>query len=135
MVQIFAYFEHIQIVQKIEPTKLFPEMTRQPNFPLTGTFRLFHCSKCPCTYGRRVLLPRWRKKHAPWVEKLQLTQRVSHVLQATPLNIPGIEGCGLKDMENLKIRTSKFYWNGKFELQYTKYVPTKISRYMVVKTP
>ena len=34
-------------------------------------------------------------------------------------------GCGLKDMENLKIRTSKFSSNKKFEI-IRNYAPTKI---------
>ena len=39
-------------------------------------------------------------------------------------------GCGLKDLENSKIRTSTFYFNGKYEI-IQQYALMKISRYMV----
>ena len=42
-----------------------------------------------------------------------------------------LSGCGLKDIKNLNIRTSKFYSNGKFKT-IQKYISTKISRYTVV---
>ena len=53
----------------------------------------------------------------------------SQNVRISPTCVPS--GCGLQDLENWKIRTSKFYCDGKFEI-IRKYAPTIISFYTVV---
>ena len=52
MVQIFTYFEHMRIVQELEPTKLFTR--HYPTLSHTATFCLLRRSSCPCKYGSLV---------------------------------------------------------------------------------
>ena len=96
MLQIFVYFEHRQIVLKLQPTKIF---TRDCRFlPRIITLMV----KETCDISQKVRI----SPMCPW-------------------------GCGLKDEENSKIKTSKIYSSGKIEI-ILKFAPMKISRYMVL---
>ena len=114
MVQIFAYmyFKHIQIMWKVEPTKIFFWDYEITQFLLTQQLFVY--------YGAPdipVSITLMMKKHATWVKRVEL----AHVSRGM---------CGLKNMENSKIRTLKFYSNGKFEI-IRKHAPTKITHYTV----
>ena len=120
MVQIFAYFEHIKIVRKLEPTKSFTQDYEITRFFLVQ--QLFVHYGAPDVPVNLV---------ATYHYGLDGDRSMHHKLKS--LNQPSVcfRGCGLKDLENLKITTSKFYSKGKFEI-IRKYIPTKISCYTVL---
>ena len=47
MVQIFAYFEHMQIVRKLKPTKFLLQILRLPNYFSHGNFFLYGAPDVP----------------------------------------------------------------------------------------
>ena len=76
IVQIFAYFKHIQIARKLGPTctKFWLVIMRLPYSFLHGNFHLLQHSTYPSKYGSLISWPWWWKEHAPWVEKFELTR-------------------------------------------------------------
>ena len=115
MVQIFAYFEHMQIVRKLEPAIIFPGDDETSRFFLVHQLFIYDgAPDVPVSMaGTCHHLDGERSMKTSSVKKFKLVQRVS-------------QGCGLNGTENLKIRTSKFYSNGKFEI-IRKCAPLKIT--------
>ena len=119
MVQIFVYFEHMQIVRKLEPTKIFAQ-----DYDITRLFlawQLFVYYIAPDVSGNMVAT----------YHHLDGERSMHH--ESNSSNQPNVcpRGCGLKNQGNSKIRTSKFYSNRKFEI-IRKYALMKISRYTVI---
>ena len=67
----FAYFEHIQIVWKLEPIKSFAR--DYSNLSRIANFHLLRCSRCPCKYGSRVSSPCMVKEACIMSQKVQIT--------------------------------------------------------------
>ena len=118
MVQIFAYFEHVQIVRKLEPMKILAR--DYPILSHTAMFRLLWHSRCPCKYGSRVSLPWWWKDARTMIRKLRIS----------PTCVPGVWLEGHGKFKSSKIRTLKFNSDGNFEI-IQKFAPTEVSHYMV----
>ena len=111
----FLHISDVHSVQKFEPTKISARCACiQSALALYRYLKPLRSSRCPCKYGS-CISPSWRRKmHAPWIEKFELAQ-----------SVPG----GMA-WRTWKIRTSKFYFDGKFGVMRA-YAPMKISRYMV----
>ena len=85
--QIFAHFERKEIVWKLEPTRIFAQ---------------------DCKIIIALMLK--ELKHAPWVQKFELGQRVSHGVWLEGHEIQKLELQNLILMKNLKLYKNMHQW-------------------------
>ena len=88
-----AYFKHMQIVQKLEPTKFFPGITQF--FPTRQPFKYYGTPDVPVNMV------------ALYHHGLHSEKSMQHELISSNCSNMCPRGCGLKELENSKIRALK----------------------------
>ena len=104
MVQIIAYFEQMQIVRKLKPTKSFAQEYKFTRLFLARQLLVYYgAGDVPCKHGS-----------PPRIITLMVKEActMSRTVKNSPTCVPG--ACW-KDLENLKIAT-KFYSKGKLKI-------------------